>query len=478
MCVMTLNKAKTLSTDTLLSRWDLHEYQVEAIRHQLAHPESMLWLDMGLGKSIIQLTAIAERMDQMLTFGTLIVAPLRVCQTVWQQEAKKWEHTQHLTFSRVTGKVNDRERALRTNADVYLLNYENVPWFVDRVKAIYLAKGMYPPFDAIVFDEVTKMKDASTKRHKALRDLLPYTRFRTGLTGTPASNGYKDLFGQYLAVDMGTRLGHSQREFKDNHCYATGFGGFQIGVTSTSEKIIQETIADITLQMNSADYLDLPKVTVNDLWVDLTPVALQQYKDLEDNMFIELDEVAIEVFNAAAMTNKCLQAANGALYTETGEWEFFHDEKIHVLDDIIEEAGGQPVLLCYEFRSDLERIMERFPNAVHLGGTMSDAKLEDIMARWNAGEIPLMVGHPASMGHGLNLQYGGHTLVWFGLNWSLDLYLQANARVDRQGQTKSVVMHRILTRNTLDEAVSQALQSKATTQSHLRSAIEDYRRSA
>lgn len=466
----------------LLQPYDLHDYEVRAVNHVLVNPFSMLWMDVGLGKTITTLTSIVELMDRCLVFGTLVVAPLRVCQTVWAEEAKKWSHTQGLSFSLIIGTPKERHYALRKRADIYLVNYENLPWLVDEIIHVYLSRGEYPPFNNMVFDEVTKMKDATTGRHKALRRILPYIPYRIGLTGTPASNGYKDLFGQYLAVDGGQRLGAQITDFKEEFFDSSGYMGYDISPKQGSENAIKARIVDITLQMSNAEYATMPPVTFNDIEITLPTAVQVKYEQLEKDAFVALDSgEEVEVFNAAALMNKCLQAANGALYTDEADtagprvWGVVHDEKLDALGDILEESAGQPILCLYAFQSDLARITKKFPQAVHFGGSMTTDQVKDLVRRWDAGEIPLLVGHPASVGHGLNLQYGGHTMVWFGLNWSLDLYDQAVGRMVRQGQKYPVIIHRLLAKATLDEAVRDALTYKAATQDELKATINQYR---
>ncbi len=460
----------------MLTLGDLHEYQRRAVQHCLTHTQAMMWLDLGLGKTITTLTALRDRMDMLQVYGTLVVAPLRVCQTVWAQEAENWEHTRGLTFSRIMGTPTQRHRAMRVRADVYLVNYENLPWLVDELVHVYLSRGQYLPFNCLVLDEITKMKNSQSKRNKALRRILPYIPYRIGLTGEPASNGYKDLFGQYLVIDGGARLGANVTQFRQEFCTRGGYMGYEWSMLPSSEEIIKRRIADITLQMSNEDYLELPPMMINDINVTLDPKTMAAYERLEKEMFIRLDSgTEVEVFNAGALTSKALQAANGALYVDDShDWDILHDAKLDALEDILEEAGGQPVLCLYEFKHDLARIRKRFPDSRAMG-PMSLSALESLIEDWEAGKIPLLCGHPASMGHGLNLQYGGHTIVWYGLNWSLDLYNQANGRLMRQGQTRPVMVHRILAANTMDWAVRDALDDKAQTQTELKRAINEYR---
>ncbi len=440
----------------------------------------MLWLDMGLGKTAVSLTAIADRQSMIQSYGALVIAPLRVIQTVWRQEARKWEHTKHLRFSVIHGTPDIRERAFHLPADVYLVNYEGLPWLSQKLIHTYLSRGKYLPFNMVVFDEVSRLKNATTNRHNALRSLLPFLPFRIGLTGTPASNGYLDLFGQYLALDSGSRLGTSKSAFTNAFFHNEGWGvASRYEIDVGADRRIEETIGDITLQMNAADYLQLPKVMFNDIWIDLPPGVRERYEKLERDMFIEMDSGReVEVFNAAALTGKCLQAANGALYLETGgPWEQLHDAKLDALEEVVEEAAGKPLLVGYSYRHDAARIEKKFKGVEHISSKLGANKVNDLVGRWNQGQVPMLIGHPASMGHGLNLQEGSDTIVWFGLPWSLELYQQT---IDRLAgglrRTRPIMVHRILARNTTDEAVLDALEKKHTTQEGLKQSLNEYRK--
>lgn len=456
-----------------------HNYQVKAINHGIEHDQSMFWLDLGLGKTVSSLTVMNERIDRCQVYGVLVVAPLRVVQTVWENEAKKWTHTESLTFSNVFGSKKKREDGIKQCADVYLTNYESLTWLTDHLVEKYLSIGKPLPFNMVVFDEVTKMKNGQTNRHKAFRKILPHIQYRLGLTGTPASNGYKDLFGQYLAIDDGLRLGRSVTHFKNLFFDKTGYMGYELKLKTGADTSIQSAISDITLQMDAKDYLELPEVMFNDIPVYMNSKARDKYERLEKDMFLQMDSGAeVEAFNAAALTNKCLQAAAGAIYTnkETRDWEVIHNDKLDALESVIEEAGGNPILCFYQFQHDMHRILKRFPDAVYIKSGMNSKKVVEIVNRWNNGEIPLLLGHPASMSHGLNLQKAMHSqMVWYGLNWSLELYLQANGRINRQGVQHGVIINRLITQGTLDEAVADALENKATTQQELRQSIQRYR---
>ena len=434
---------------------------------------------MGLGKTAVALTAIGERQNRIEAYATLVVAPLRVIQTVWRQEAREWAHTRQLRFSMIHGNPNQRERAFRMPADIYLVNYEGLRWLCERLEHVYLRQGRYLPFNMVVFDEVSKLKDHTTKRHSALRNILPFVPYRLGLTGTPAANGYLDLFGQYLAVDSGTRLGTSKNSFTERFFHQSGWGiASKYEVDVGAEKAIEELISDITMQMSAEDYLELPPVKINDIWVDLPPEARERYEQLERDMFMELDSgVEVEVFNAAALTTKCLQAANGAAYVETGgPWDWLHDAKLDALADIVEEQAGKPTLVTYSFRHDAERIQKSVASVHHISSRLGASKTSQLLDQWNEGKVPVLLGHPASMGHGLNLQHGSDTLVMFGLPWSLEQYQQT---IDRLAgglrRHRPVIVHRILARGTTDEAVRLALEAKATTQAGLKAALNEYR---
>ena len=458
----------------MLTPSDMHKYQVEGYHHILNHPASMLWLSMGLGKTVVTLSAI--RTLQMLnqSKAVLVVAPLRVCRTVWMQEARKWEHLEGLRFSMVLGTADQRRQALFRRADIYLVNYENIPWLTSQIEHTWLAKGKYAPFDTVVWDEVSKMKNAGSRRTTAIARILPFFNRRIGLTGTPASNGLQDLHGQFLVVDNGARLGVHKTQFTDMYFHTNKYNR-KIEPLPTSEIQIKHKIGDITMQVDGS-VVDRPPFTYNDIHISLTAEKQEQYRLLEEEMFLELESgEEIEVFNAAAKTNKCLQFANGAVYTspETRDWSAVHDEKLDALTEIVEETGDEPLLVAYSYKSDVDRITKRYPGAVNLTAA-PHSDIESIVARWNQGGIKMMIGHPASIGHGMNLQQGGHNIVWFGLPWSLDLYEQFNARLYRQGQTAPVICHRILADNTLDLVVRDALVGKAVTQDGIREAIRQY----
>ena len=457
----------------------LHPYQQKAVNFQSSHASSMLWLDMGLGKTVITLTSLAHLLSVGYLRSVIIVAPIRVIRLVWRQEAEKWEHTKDLTFSMLTGTRDQRTRALMRPANVYLINYENLGWLSETLQTYFVAKQRPMPFNGIVWDEISKMKNSTTNRVRAFRKIAEQFDWATGLTGTPASNGYKDLHGQFLVVDRGERLGTSKTAFKTR--FYRKIGPYKEVPFDDTEDKIKTLISDITLEMSAEDYNPLPDLMVNDVEIEMPGELRDMYERMEREFFLTLDSgTTVEMFNQASLTNKCLQFSNGAMYPVAGMplWEPVHELKLDALEDILDEAQGSPVLCAYAYRSDAERIMARFKHLhpINLTECKSERSLTNAMRKWKLGECPLMIGHPASMGHGIDgLQDNGHILVWFGLNWSLDLYEQFNARVRRQGQGVPVICHRILMRNTLDQAQALALNEKASTQSDLRSAVKRYR---
>ena len=441
----------------------------------------MLWLDMGLGKTVITLTSLAHLIRTGFLRGVIIVAPIRVIRLVWRQEAAKWEHTKHLQFSMVTGTKDQRTRALLRPADIYMINYENLGWLAETLQTYFVKKDKLMPFNGVVWDEISKCKNSATNRVKAVKKILDKFDWTTGLTGTPASNGYKDLHGQFLVVDKGQRLGVSKTAFRTR--FYKKMGPYKEVPYEDTEDTIKKLIGDITLEMSAEDYNPLPDLIINDVEIEMPESLRVRYEKMEREFFLVLDSgKEIEAFNQASLTNKCLQFSNGAMYPVAGMplWEPVHDLKLEALEDIIDEANGSPILCSYAYRSDAARIMEKFKHLdpINLTECKSETSLTNAMHRWKTGACALMIGHPASMGHGIDgLQNNGHILVWYGLNWSLDLYEQFNARVRRQGQGVPVICHRIMCQDTLDQAQALALDEKATTQAGLRNAIKEYRQS-
>lgn len=440
----------------------------------------MMWMDMGLGKTIVTLTSIEYLMRVGFLRGVIIVAPIRVCRLVWRQEAAKWAHTQGLTFSMITGTKDQRTRALLRQADIYLINYENLGWLAETLATYFVKKNKPIPFNGLVWDEISKMKNSSTERVKSFRRIADHFNWTTGLTGTPASNGYKDLHGQFLVVDKGVRLGVTKTAFKTRFYYK--IGPYKEVPFADTETVIKGLIGDITLEMSAEDYNPLPDLLVNDIELEMDGPLRDKYEQMERELFLHLDSSGqdIEIFNQGALMAKCLQYSNGAVYPVAGlqVWERIHDLKLDALEEIIEDAQGTPILCSYAFKSDAARIMERFKHLdpINLTECKSDLALNNAMSRWKSGQCALMIGHPQSMGHGIDgLQEAGHIVVWYGLTYSLDLYDQMNARLRRQGMGRPVICHRIQIMQTLDQSQALALDEKATTQAGLRKAIKDYR---
>ncbi len=440
----------------------------------------MLWLDPGLGKTAITLTTLGHLLKEKLLTGVLIVAPIKVIQMVWRQEAKKWAHTDHLTFSSIIGSRDQRCRALLKQADIYLINYENLQWLSETLNVFFVKNNRPLPFDGLVWDEINKMKNSGTRRVKAVKGILKHFKWTTGLTGTPTSNGYKDLHGQFLVVDGGHRLGTSKTAFSSKFYYSIP-NTFKSVPYDNTETIIKELISDITLEMSAEDYNPLPNLMINDIELEFPQDLQEKYDQFEKEFFMQLDnDVNIEVFNKMALMNKCLQLSNGSVYPISGlpVWENVHSLKLEALERIIDEANGNQVLVAYQFKSDATRIMEHFKSIkpINLTACKTSSSLENAMTKWKKGECQLMIGHPQSMGHGIDgLQDNGHILVWFGLNWSLDLYEQFNARLRRQGQGIPVICHRIIMKGTLDYVQKATLGSKDESQASLRREIKNYR---
>lgn len=446
----------------------------------------------------ITLTSITELMRAGMVTKTLIFGPLRVIQSVWTREARKWSHTQHLRFSIVHGHKEKRTRALFADADVYLINYESMNWLAETLDHYYLSQGKQLPFQMVVYDEVSKLKNSTALRMAGgnrdrkdgrgepikikitgWRKMIDQFNYRTGLTGTPAANGYLDLHGQFLAVDGGERLGTHITHYKDSY-FASDYNGWGYTPTELGKQWIEYKISDITKKMDAKDYLDLPEARVTNIMVDMPPAARKAYDEIEEQMFTQLESgQELEVFNKSSVSNKCLQFCNGSPYlsSDSLEFEAVHDVKLEALAEVLEEAAGSPVLCSYTFKSDAQRIMQKFKKYKPVNLTDTPSKdTGRIIDNWNSGKIKLMIGHPASVGHGVDgLQDSGSILVWFGLNWSLELYDQMCSRLNRQGQTKCVSIIRILCKDSVDLAVSDALDRKQDDQEGLKRALQRYR---
>lgn len=433
-----------------------HDYQRYATDFIINHPVSAVLLEMGLGKSVISLSAINELMlDYFDVSRTLVIAPLRVANSTWPDEIKKWDHLKHLNYSVVIGSEKERLDALRKPAHIYLINRENVDWLITK-------SGVSWKFDMVVIDELSSFKSYQAKRFKSLLKVRSKIKRIVGLTGTPSSNGLMDLWAEFRLLDMGERLGRYITYYRQNFFVPDKRNQqmiFSYKPKDGAEKKIYSLISDITISMKSKDFLKMPECVMNEVVVSLSDKEQKLYDSLKQDMVLSLEENEIDAINAAALSNKLLQMSNGAVYNGDKESLHIHDRKLDALEDLIEGANGKPVLIAYWFKHDLERIKDRF--------NVREIKSAKDILDWNKGKIPVALIHPASAGHGLNLQAGGSTLIWFGLTWSLELYQQTNARLYRQGQDSTVVIHHILTKGTIDEDVMKALKAKEKIQDAL-----------
>lgn len=433
-----------------------HDYQRYATDFIINNPISAVLLEMGLGKSVISLSAINELMlDYFDVSRTLVIAPLRVANSTWPDEIKKWDHLKHLNYSVVIGSEKERIDALKKPAHIYLINRENVDWLITK-------SGIPWKFDMVVIDELSSFKSYQAKRFKSLLKVRPKLKRIVGLTGTPSSNGLMDLWAEFRLLDMGERLGRYITHYRQNFFIPDKRNQqmiFSYKPKDGAEKKIYSLISDITISMKSKDFLKMPECVMNEVIVTLSDKEQKLYDSLKQDMVLSLEENEIDAINVAALSNKLLQMSNGAVYNDDKESLHIHDRKLDALEDLIEGTNGKPVLVAYWFKHDLEKIKDRFD--------VREIKSAKDISDWNEGKIPVALIHPASAGHGLNLQAGGSTLIWFGLTWSLELYQQTNARLYRQGQDSTVVIHHILTKGTIDEDVMKALKAKEKIQDAL-----------
>lgn len=444
-------------------KYQPHEYQSYATRFILEHPVAAVFLQMGLGKSVITLTAIHDLIfDRFEVRRVLVIAPLRVARDTWPAEIEKWDHLKGLTYSVAVGDEHARNAALMRDAQVYIINRENVSWLVEDSAIPF-------DYDMIVIDELSSFKSWQAKRFKSLLKVRPRVGRIVGLTGTPSSNGLMDLFAEFRVLDMGQRLGRFITRYRESFFRPDRTNGMQVYSWKPlpgAEEEIYRRIGDITISMKSVDFLKMPECLMNRVPVCMDFLEKDLYDELKQDLVIQLKDTQIDAKNAAALSGKLCQMANGAVYTDDGNAVRIHERKLDALEDLIEAANGQPLLIAYWFKHDLQRIRERFPQAREL-------KSSKDITDWNAGRIPVALIHPASAGHGLNLQDGGNTLVWFGLTWSLELYQQTNARLWRQGQRAgTVVIHHIVTAGTIDEQILKALEGKDRTQTALIDAVK------
>ena len=437
-----------------------HNYQKYAVEYIKSHPVAAILLDMGLGKTVISLTAMADLLfDSFEVHKILVIGPLRVARDSWPMEVAKWEHLKHLTYAVAIGTPAERRAALERNADITIINRENVDWLVE---------SGYFDFDMVVIDELSSFKNHTVKRFKALMKVRPKVNRIVGLTGTPSSNGLMDLWSEFRLLDMGERLGKFITRYREAFFMPDKRNSqmvFSYKPRPDAEEEIYRRISDITISMKCTDHLNMPELISSQCEVVLSDDERKQYEKLKSELVLTLSAGEITVSNAASLTNKLSQLSNGAIYDDDRNIVEFHQRKLDALEDIIESANGNPILVAYWFKHDLERIRKRFK--------VREIKSSQDIIDWNAGKIPVAMIHPASAGHGLNLQSGGSTLVWFGLTWSLELYQQTNARLWRQGQTSgTVVIQHIITKGTIDERILTALNKKELTQNALIDAVK------
>lgn len=441
-------------------KYEPYEYQDYATKFIQNNEVSAIFLDCGMGKSVITLTAIKNLIAKGKAKRVLVIAPLRVANTTWKDELEKWEHLQGLTYAVATGTEKERLAAVQRKADITIINRENVEWLVAK-------SGLKWWFDFVVIDELSSFKSHQAKRFKYLLKVRPFISRIVGLTGTPSSNGLMDLWAEFRLLDMGERLGRYITRYRENYFIADKRNAqvvFSYKPLPGAEERIYEKINDITISMKAKDYLKMPDLVINDVFVEMDEKSKQKYEELKDDMVVDIKGEEIDAVNAAVLSNKLLQMANGAIYAEDGKVIPIHDKKLDALEDLAESANGKPVLVVYWFKHDLNRIKARFSHA-------REIKTEADIRAWNKGQIVMGLIHPASAGHGLNLQSGGSTLIWFGLTWSLELYQQINARLYRQGQKETVIIHHILTKGTMDERVLKSVGTKEKTQNALIDAV-------
>lgn len=439
-----------------------HDYQAYAIDYIETHPVAAVLLDMGLGKTVISLTAIADLLfDSFEAHRILVVAPLRVARDTWPAEISKWQHLKHLTYAVAVGTVKERKAALSAGADITIINRENLEWLID-------SSGYEFDYDMVIIDELSSFKNHKSKRFQSLMKVRPKVKRIIGLTGTPSSNGLMDLWAEFKLLDFGERLGRFITHYRNNYFIPDKRNGeiiYSYKPMPYAEDAIYRKISDITISMKSTDHLQMPELITSQYEVQLSEDEEQRYEELKADFILDLPEGEITAANAASLTGKLSQLANGAIYDDEGNIVEFHDRKLDALEDIIESANGKPLLVAYWFKHDLQRIKKRFD--------VREIKTSKDIIDWNNGDIPVAVIHPASAGHGLNLQAGGSTLIWFGLTWSLELYQQTNARLWRQGQSSgTVVIEHIITKGTIDERILKALSLKEVSQNALIDAVK------
>lgn len=466
MSKSTTNSKKQLKPLSL--DWKPHDYQKKAVKFMLENSCAGLFLDPGLGKTSITLAALKILKQKGMFESALIVAPLRVCYSVWPNEIKKWNDFKDFEIQILHGK--DKEKNLEKTADIYIINPEGLNWLFNTKK--FKKDG----FDILIIDESSKFKATSTQRFKRIRPILPRFNRRYILTGSPAPNGLLDLFGQIFILDLGAALGQYITHYRTTYFYPSGFGGYDWQLQDGAEERIQDAIRPLTLRLDAEDYLELPKLIVNPVFVELSKEAKAAYKEMEDELILAIEEGDIVAVNAAVASGKCSQIANGGVYDEDGKVHHIHDAKSQAVGDIINELNGTSALVAYEYGHDLERLKKVLgKDTPHIGGGVSTTRSSKIAEEWNEGVLPVLLGQPASMAHGLNLQNAGNHVIWHSLPWNFEHYDQFNRRIRRQGSTHDkVFVHHIVAKGTIDELKLHALNRKYRTQKDLFDALKDF----
>lgn len=452
--------------------WEPHEYQKEAVKFLVEKGSAALWLDPGLGKTAIVLSAYRTLRLKGLAKKMLVIAPLRPVHGVWPPEVKKWEQFSDYSVGVLHG--GTKGKVLKQNHDIYVINFEGLGWLSSQLN------GKDWPFQILTVDEISYMKNTQTQRFKTLKPVLDKFDRRWGLTGSPAPNSLLDIFGPQLILDQGATFGPYISRFRTEYFYPSGYGGYEWKLQSDGEARIHAALDGKVLRMAALDHLDLPELTYNDIMVDLPPNARKLYDAFENDLTVELNSGNVTAVNAAVAVMKGQQIANGGSYLDDdgsgGEriTTHLHDAKTEAVEELVEELSGQPCIIGYHFAHDLERLRKVFPDAPIIGSGVIGQKLDKIIADWNAGETPVLLAHPMSAGHGLNLQGSGHAVIWYSLTWSLEVYEQFIRRLWRQGQKNHIVVHHIMAKDTVDEAIMMAIRRKDKTQQTLLNAVRDY----
>ena len=448
--------------------WEPHEYQKEAVKFLVERGSGQLWLDPGLGKTAIVLSAFRTLRLAEMGSKMLVVAPLRPVHAVWPNETRKWEQFAHYSVGVLHG--GKKDKVLAANHDIYVINFEGLGWLGHKLN------GAPWPFDILVVDEISYLKNTQSQRFKTLKTMLNKFNRRWGLTGSPAPNSLLDIFGPQLIIDQGATFGPYVSRFRDEYFYPSGFNGFEWKLKSDGEQRIQAKLHDKVLRMAALDHLDLPDLAYNTIRIELPPNARKMYDSFEADLTVKLDGGEVTAANAAVAVMKGQQIANGGSYLD-GEGRHtlhIHDAKTDAVAELVEELSGQPCIIGYHFQHDLERLKKAFPHAPVIGSGVVGSRLDKIIMDWNTGQVPVLLAHPMSAGHGLNLQGAGHAVIWYSLTWSLEVYEQFIRRIWRQGQKNNVMVHHIVAADTIDEAIMSAVKRKDKTQQKLLNAVRDY----